>query len=265
MKPGWVVKGITAFGATLLTVPTLVLVAVSVGPGANIQFPPRGVTAHWYVQLATDGTLRVALGHSLYVGIESVILALVIGVPAIFGLHRHRIRFKPLLDVILALGFTVPLIVSGISFLVLFTQFGIINELWAVGLAVTVINFPFLLWAGAAAIAAHNPELEEAAETLGAEEIQRTLFVTLPSLAPGILTGTLLVFVFGITEFLVSLMLVNVHTLTLPVYVFSSIRQNVSPELAAVSVLYVVIAAGILAVTLRVGRLGDFLYREQHD
>jgi putative spermidine/putrescine transport system permease protein len=213
--------------------------------------------------MLTDSTTVRALYHSLYVGTESVVIGLIVGVPAILALSRHQMRFKFVLNTFLALGFVVPLIVSGIALLILFTEFGIVNDLAAVGLALTIINLPFLLWAGAAAVALHNPELEEAAETLGAEDIQRTLFVTLPSLAPGILTGALLMFVFGITEFLVSLLLVNVHTLTLPVHVFSGIRQNLSPELAAVSMLYVVIAAVSLVVVLKVGRFDRFLERER--
>ena len=262
MRPGFVIRIVTATGAVILTVPTFVIVVASFGAGKNIVFPPKAWTLARYVELATDPILREALFRSLYVGIECVIIGLLVGVPAIIALHRHRLRLRVFMNAFLALGFAAPLIVSGISFLIFFTILGIVNFLSSVGVAIAIINLPFMLWAGAASAAAHNPELEEAAETLGAEEIQRFLFVTLPSLAPGILTGALLVFVFGITEFLVSLLLVNVHTLTLPVHIFGSIRQNMSPVLAASGVLYIVISAVVLGLIVRVGKIEQFLRRD---
>ena len=262
MKPGFVIRITTAIGAVILTVPTLVIVIASFGAGKNIVFPPRDWTLARYVELASDPIMRQGFFNSLYVGVESVLIGLLVGVPAIIALHRHRLRLRAFLNAFLALGFAAPLIVSGIAFLVLFTSLGVVNFLSTVGVALAIINLPFMLWAGAASAAAHNPELEEAAETLGAEEIQRFLFVTLPSLAPGILTGAMLMFVFGITEFMVSLMLVNVHTLTLPVHIFGSIRQNMSPVLAASGVLYIVISAAVLGLIVRVGKIEQFLRRE---
>ena len=262
MKPGPVVRIITAIGAVLLTAPTLVIVVASFGAGKNIVFPPRELTLLRYVELSTDPIIRQAFFNSLYVGIESVLIGLAVGIPAIIALHRHRLRMRAFLNAFLALGFAAPLIVSGIAFLVLFTNLGTVNLLSSVGIALAIINLPFMLWAGAASAAGLNPELEEAAETLGAEEIQRFLFVTLPGLAPGVLTGALLMFVFGITEFMVSLMLVNVHTLTLPVHIFASIRQNVSPVLAAAGVFYIVISMIVLGLIVRIGKIEQFLRRE---
>jgi putative spermidine/putrescine transport system permease protein len=255
------VRIVTAACVVLLAVPTVIALVTSVTPGHNIVFPPSGFTLSWYRDLGSHGEIWRALLNSLYVGIESVILALLFGVPAMLGLHRYRVRGRILLNAFLALGFSTPLIVSGVAFLVLFTDLRVLVHLTSVGVAITIVNLPFMLWAVAASIASQNPELEEAAAKLGAEEVQRFLFITLPGLAPGILTGSLLMFVFGITEFLVSLMLVNTNDLTLPVYLFGSIRASVSPLLAAVAALYIVIATFVFAIVVRLGRLEQFLHR----
>jgi putative spermidine/putrescine transport system permease protein len=261
MSRGFVVRVVTGACVVLLTVPTLIALVTSLTPGHNIVFPPSGFTLSWYRALGSQSQVWRSLLNSLYVGLESVVLALIFAVPATLGLHRYRVRGKVVLNAFLALGFSTPLIVSGVAFLVLFTQLRVLAHLTSVGVAITIVNLPFMLWAVSASIAGHNPELEEAAATLGAEEVQRFLFVTLPSLAPGILTGSLLMFVFGITEFLVSLMLVNTNDLTLPVYLFGSIRESISPLLAAVAALYIVIAACVFAVVLKIGRLEQFLHR----
>ena len=129
MKPGFVIRITTALGAVILSVPTLVIVVTSFGAGKNIVFPPRDWTLARYVELASDPIMRQAFFNSLYVGVESVLIGLLVGIPAIIALHRHRLRLRAFLNAFLALGFAAPLIVSGIAFLVLFTSLGVVNFL----------------------------------------------------------------------------------------------------------------------------------------
>jgi putative spermidine/putrescine transport system permease protein len=259
---GRTVKTLTTAVVMFLLAPSLIILVSSVSPKKNIVFPPHGFTTHWYGTMFVTADLRASLLHSLYVGLESVVIGLTIGVPAALALYRYRMRGRAAFGAVLALGFASPLIASGVGFLLLFTELRILGHLSAVGLAITIVNFPFMLWALAAAISALDPDLEDAAATLGAEEVQQFLFVTLPGLGPGIVTGALLMFVFGITEFLVSLVLVNVNDQTLPVYLFGSIRENTSPLLAAVGALYIVVAGVIMLGVLRVGKLEAFLRAE---
>ncbi len=69
-----------------------------------------------------------------------------------------------------------------------------------------------------------DPRLKDAAVTLGAEEVQTFLFVRLPRVMPGILSGTIMIFVLGISEFLISLLLSTVNVQTLPIAIFASLR-----------------------------------------
>lgn len=261
MKLGVVPRALTVLSVVFLVVPTLIVIVASFTAGATIVFPPQGFSLAAYVDLITQPDVRKPVVDSLYVGAESVVIALVVGVPATLALHRYRVRARGLLNAFLALGFSTPLIVSAIGFLLLFIQLRVLNHLTSVGFAVAVVNLPFMLWSVAAAIGAHNPELEEAAATLGAEEVQQFVFVTLPSLGSGIILGSFLMFVFGITEFLVSFILVNVNNITLPVYMFGSLRQTLSPILAAVGSLYIVVAMFVCIVAVRFGRAEQFLFR----
>ena len=72
--------------------------------------------------------------------------------------------------------------------------------------------------------------------------MQAFLTVTLPAVMPGIITGSLLMFILAFNEFLVSLFLTDSRTVTLPVQIYNSIRGVITPDLAAVSVVYIVIA-----------------------
>ena len=96
---------------------------------------------------------------------------------------------------------------------------------------------------------------------MGADPVEQFLFVRLPLLAPGIVTGALVVFVLSITDFVVSQVLTTVDDQTLPVYIYSGLRGAISPALGAVSALFIVVVALAFAAVLRLGKVERFLFR----
>lgn len=256
-----VMWAITAATVLYLTLPTLIIIASSFSAGQQIAFPPTGFTLDWYADMLRSGTVWDTLRNSLYVGLVSVVVTVVVAVPAMLAVHRRRVRGGTYVTAYLSIGLATPFIVSAIAFLIVFTELGVLRHLTAVAIAIAIVNLPFMLWAVASSILDHGTDLEKAAATLGAEEVQQFIFVTVPAVAPGVITGGLMVFVLGITEFVVSAILVNLNNLTLPVFVYSGIRTTVSPFLAAVAVLFIAVAACVLSLVIRFGRIEQFLYR----
>jgi putative spermidine/putrescine transport system permease protein len=256
-----VMWGITAATVLYLTLPTLIIIASSFSAGEQIAFPPKGFTLDWYTDMLKSGTVWDTLRNSLYVGLVSVVVTVVVAVPAMLAVHRRRVRGGTYVTAYLSIGLATPFIVSAIAFLIVLTELGVLRHLTAVAIAIAIVNLPFMLWAVASSILDHGTDLENAAATLGAEEVQQFLFVTVPAVAPGVITGGLMVFVLGMTEFVVSAILVNLNNLTLPVFVYSGIRTTVSPFLAAVAVLFIAVAACVLSLVIRFGRIEQFLYR----
>jgi putative spermidine/putrescine transport system permease protein len=122
-----------------------------------------------------------------------------------------------------------------------------------------VINLPFMIWAVLASANALDPDLENAAANCGAPPLQTFLTVTLPAVTPGVITGALIMFVLAFNEFLVSLLLTDANIVTLPVSIYNSIRNIITPDLAAVSVVYIAMAAVAIAVLDRLVGLEVFL------
>jgi putative spermidine/putrescine transport system permease protein len=261
MRPKLFIRTVALCGVLFLTVPTILVISSSFSAAETITFPPRGATFHWYKDLVTDDAIYGPIVRSLIVGVECVLAGLLLGVPAALGVHRFSARGRSIMSGFLALGFTTPVIVSALALLLFLTKIHISTHLLAIGLCVAIVNLPFMIWTVSSALVAHNPELEEAAATLGAEEVQCFLFVTLPSIASGIISGVFLMFVFGITDFLMSFLLTDVSNATLPVYMFSSLRQTLSPVLAVVGALYIAIAAVMCVFAVRIGNIEKFLYR----
>lgn len=243
----------------VLSLPTLVVLGASFTNGEMIAFPPEGLSLRWYGKIALARDLRSAFARSLVVALICTAVALPVGTLAGIGLSRFRLRFGGAVQIYLLLPFTVPLIGSGIGLMLVFGQWGLLGSLWPVGVACAVVNLPFMIWAVTASAASLDPDLELAAASCGAGRVQTFLHVTLPAVMPGVITGSLLMFILAMNEFLVSLLLTDARTVTLPVQIYNSIRSIITPDLAAVSVIFIAVAGLAIALLDRLVGLEIFL------
>ncbi len=252
----WLVVGFTL---VTLSLPTLVIVGASFTAGKIIAFPPDGLSLRWYAAIANASDLRAAFLRSLYVAVVCTLVAIPIGTLAGVALAKYRLRYEKTIQLYLLLPFTIPLIGSGIGLMLIFGAAGVLGRLWPIGIACCVINLPFMIWAVAGSVNALDPDLENAAANCGAPPVQTFFAVTLPAVMPGVITGSLLMFILALNEFLVSLLLVDARIMTLPVQIYNSIRSIITPDLAAISVVFVVVAGLAVAALDRLVGLDVFL------
>lgn len=236
------------FVVITLSLPTVVVLGASLTSGSIIAFPPEGLSLRWYQKIALARDLRLAFGRSFIVAVICTAVSLPTGTLAGLALARFRLRFAGAVQVYLLLPFTIPLIGSGIGLMLVFGQWGILGSLWPVGVACAAINLPFITWSVSSSAVLLDPDLELAAQSCGAGRVQTFLHVTLPAVMPGVITGGLLMFILAMNEFLVSLLLTDARIVTLPVLIYNSIRSIITPDLAAVSVVFIAIA--LLAIWL---------------
>ena len=221
---------VTAGGVVLLVGPTLVVLIASVSVGRQIVFPPHGFTLDWYGQIVRDGPTWNALLHSFHVALVAVAVGLLFGVPAAFALPKIGIGKRFVVILALSLGLSTPIIVSAFSFFEIFAQLGVYEHLTAVGVAIGIVNLPFMVWPILSAMEDQDPELPAAAATLGADPVEEFIFVRLPLMTPGIVTGAIIVFVLSITDFVLSQVLTTSANQTLPVFIYSGLRTSISPD-----------------------------------
>jgi putative spermidine/putrescine transport system permease protein len=259
---GWLIRlaiALVAFDVLFLALPTAVIIAASFTAGDIVVFPPDGLSLRWYGVLVGKSEFLAAFGRSLQVALICTALAVPAGTLAALALARGSLRGRTALRLYLLLPFTIPLVVSGLGLMLVFGQLRMLGAIWPVGLATCAINLPFMIWAVAAAADHLDPDLENAAASLGAPPTHAFVTVTVPAVMPGIITGAMLMFVLAFNEFLVSLMLVDARIVTLPVLIYSSIRSVITPDLAAVSVVYVLVALAAIWVLDRLVGLDLFL------
>ena len=257
-KP-WVMWLIVGFSLITLSLPTLVIVGASFTAGKIIAFPPDGLSLKWYAAIAEASDLRSAFFRSLYVATVCTLVAIPLGTLAGVALAKYRLRTEKTIQLYLLLPFTIPLIGSGIGLMLVFGSAGVLGQLWPIGIAICAINLPFMIWAVSGSVNALDPDLENAAANCGAPPVQTFFAVTLPAVMPGVITGSLLMFILALNEFLVSLLLVDARIMTLPVQIYNSIRSIITPDLAAISVVFVVVAGLAVAALDRLVGLDIFL------
>lgn len=249
-----VLWSLVGFTLVTLSLPTIIIIGASFTAGEIIQFPPDGLSLRWYERLWRLDSFQDALYRTAYVSVICTALALPVGTLAGIATVRYRIRFRHAVQVYLLLPFTIPLVVSGLGMMILFGEIRILGQLWPVGVALCVINLPFMIWAVSGSANALDDELENAAANCGASPARVFFTVTLPAVMPGVITGSLLMFILAFNEFIVSIFLVDARTVTLPVQIYNSIRSVITPDLAAVSVIYILIAlAGVWVLDRLVG------------
>ncbi|EZI28646.1 ABC transporter permease [Pseudomonas extremaustralis] len=218
-------------------------------------------SVQWFGRAFGNPFIMEALGHSAFIALCSALIATLFGTLAVFGLQRAGARVRMLFDALTYCAIIVPGIVIGISTLIAFISlFDLINPLlasWMPG--VPRLNMGFFT-----VIAAHSlftmalvmvivrsrvdtldKALLEASADLYAPPMQTFWRVTLPQISPAIMAGFLLAFTFSFDDFIIAFFVAGPET-TLPIYIFSSIRRGVTPEINAVSTVIICVSLILL-------------------
>lgn len=226
-----------------------------------------GFSLQWYAKALDNPFVIDALQTSFTVALTSALCATVAGTLAAVALQGVKGRLRTLYDAALYMAVMVPGIVIGIATLIaLVTVFDLLNPVLT---SLLGAGAPQLGLGKGSLVAAHglftmalvvvivrarlqgmDASLMEAAADLGAPPFRSFLQITLPQIAPAVLAGFLLAFTFSFDDFIIAFFVAGSET-TLPIYVFSSIRRGVTPEINAIGTM-VLLASLVLLITAQV-------------
>jgi putative spermidine/putrescine transport system permease protein len=252
---------LVALGIALIGVPLLLTLYLSVFDEKLILFPPHAYTLAWYP--AIPATFGAPIWTSLRLGIAAVVGSLLLGVPAGIGLSRHRFRGRSLIGTMLLAPITVPGIALGLAVYIVLVNIDITagsaltGSLTGLVLAHVMIATPWVVRLCLASLATHDRTAEEAASSLGANQLKVIWRITLPAMRPGIVAGALFAFVISFENLELALFLTSPGVTTLPVAVLQYLEYHIDPMVAAVAVAQTVGIAVLLLVLDRFVRLGQ--------
>jgi putative spermidine/putrescine transport system permease protein len=220
-------------------IPLVVSVALSVDPRDYIsRFPPPGVSFRWYVAFFTNPYYLEGLKTSLVVAVVATAAATAAGVLAAVFLDRYRFRGRDLLQTAFLSPLIIPSVVMGFGMLVFASAAGLFEGLHRLILGHVIICIPYAIRATLASLVGIRPSLVEAAMSLGANERQAFLDIVFPLAKTGVAAGAIFAFVLSFDEVAVSLFLSDPFSYTLPVAILAEMRANLSPTIAAISVVF---------------------------
>ena len=247
-----------------LYVPIGIIVLFSFNAGRHAS-ELRGLSVQWYGKALSNPFVGDAFFTSLEIAFVVAVLSSLMGTAAALALQRLKGPIRTFLDGLIYVSVMIPGIVIGIATLVaLVTVFDYLNpllaSLWPEGFeplqlhmgyasviaAHTLFTMSLVIIMVRARIAGMDRSLIEASMDLYATPWRTFYQVTLPQIYPAILAGFLLSFTFSFDDFIISFFVAGANT-TLPVYIFSSIRRGITPEVNAIGTM---VLAGSLALLL---------------
>jgi putative spermidine/putrescine transport system permease protein len=243
-----------------LVLPTVAVIPISFSAADFIAFPPQGFSFRWYRVFVEQAVWRNATAVSVFVAVTSALLGTALGTLAALGLRRVGDRGARTLMWVILLPMIVPSIITAVAFYGAFARLGIGGTKIGLIIGHTILVLPFVVINVSAVMQRVDWRIVDAARSLGADPITAFFKVTLPAILPGVLAGGVFAFLTSFDEVVVSLFLSGVGSTTLPVQMWSGIRFEISPAVAAASCILLAISILVLcAVALLQRRSGGAL------
>ncbi len=246
-----VVFGVAA--VIFLVAPLFAILPLAFTSSVFLTYPVPSWSMRWFEELATADAWRRAIINSLIIGTGTMVLATVLGTMAALGLRNRALFLSGSIRTLFLLPMVVPAVVMGVGMQLLFVRLGIANSYFGVIVAHTVVSIPFVMVSVTGALAGIDRRVELAAESLGASPPTVFRRVTLPLAMPGVVSGAVLAFATSLDEVVLTLFVAGPNQRTLARQMFSTIRENISPAIAAAAFLFIAgtLILGLVAVLLK--------------
>ena len=230
-----------------LYLPIAVLIVYSFN-ASQLALIWSGFSLDWYAKVLENKSIQRAVWNSLIIASVATFFATSIATMAALALARGGyFRGSTISFGIITLPLVVPEIVTAVAVLIFFANLELNLGLGNVIIAHTTFCIPFAFLPIRARLQGMDTTLEQAANDLYASDWEAFRYITAPLLMPGIVSGAMLSFVISLDDFIITLMVATAGSTTLPVYIYSMIRQGITPEVNAISTVLLVVS--VLLVT----------------
>ncbi|ESY55020.1 MULTISPECIES: ABC transporter permease [unclassified Mesorhizobium] len=221
--PGGWLSAYAFLYVVFLYLPVIFLPIFSINTAPTPKFPLTGYTLKWYQDLPKTPALLDAAWNSLIVGISASVLATLLGILAARSITRYRYPGRRTINGLIMAPLVLPEIILAISMLLVMLQLGLTLSLFTVVLGHVLICIPYSMTVLTAGFEGFDRSLEEASADLGESAFGTFRRVTLPMVAPAIISSLLVCFTISLDEFVIAFFLTGTET-TLPIYIWGQLR-----------------------------------------
>ena len=238
-------------GFAFLYIPMLILVIYSFNESKLVTVW-AGFSTKWYGELLRNEQFLDAAWVTLRVAVMASTIATVLGTMAAYVLVRGgRFLGRTLFSGMIYAPLVMPEVITGLSLLLLFIGIGLDRGVLTIVLAHTTFSMCFVSVVVSSRLVTFDQSLEEAALDLGCSPLQAFRLVTLPIIAPAVISGWLLAFTLSLDDLVIASFTAGPSATTLPMKIWSSVRLGVSPEINALSsILIGLVTVGVISASL---------------
>ncbi|WP_368344603.1 ABC transporter permease [Pelagovum sp. HNIBRBA483] len=246
------------FNATSLTLgfaflyfPMVILVIYSFNESKLVTVW-AGFSTKWYGELLQNEAFLDAAWVTVRVAVVSSTIATVLGTMAAYTLVRAgRFPGRTLFSGMIYAPLVMPEVITGLSLLLLFIAIGLDRGVTTIVLAHTTFSMCYVSVVVSSRLMSFDRSLEEAALDLGCTPWDAFRSVTLPIIAPAVISGWLLAFTLSLDDLVIASFTSGPSSTTLPIKIFSAVRLGVSPEINALSTIMIgIVAVGVISASL---------------
>lgn len=247
-----ILRIVVAIILLIVVAPLLVPLAMSISDTPYIVFPPQGFTLKWYAAVLTNPEAQGSFAFSLELAGIVTAISLVLGIPCAVGLTRFKAPGQDAILGIILSPLIVPLIVTGVALLQLFSMLGSRATMLQMVIGHTVICLPYVIRSVSASFVLVNRNLEDAAAILGASPHVVAMRVIWPQVRPGILAGGVFSFIVSFDDYPISMWLADGNHFPVPLYLYTVIERSFDPSIAAIASLMILFALLLVLVIEKV-------------
>jgi len=238
-------------GFAFLYIPMLILVVYSFNDSKLVAVW-AGFSPKWYGELLRNEAFLDAAWVTIRVAVISSSIATVLGTMAAYILVRGgRFMGRTLFSGMIYAPLVMPEVITGLSLLLLFIGIGLDRGLFTIVLAHATFSMCYVSVVVSSRLVSFDRSLEEAALDLGCTAWQAFRLVTLPIIAPAVISGWLLAFTLSLDDLVIASFTAGPSSTTLPIKIFSAVRLGVSPEINALSTIMIgIVTIGVVTFSL---------------
>jgi putative spermidine/putrescine transport system permease protein len=231
-----------------LILPVLIIVPMSFSGARFLTFPPPSLSLRWYQEYVGNPAWMQATRVTLTVAGLTVLIATPVGVAAAYAIANSSLRIMRLVHLTLMLPLVVPIIIIAVGIFFVFARVGLIATMSGLVLANVMLGLPYVITSVVAGLQSFDATQEMVARSLGMNRFRSFLVVTLPQIKTSVLTGAIFAFISALDETVVGLFISGGQYQPLTKRMFTSLRDEIDPTIAAISTLMT--AASFILVLL---------------
>ncbi|MBN8915157.1 MAG: ABC transporter permease [Rhizobiales bacterium] len=225
-----------------LMVPVLIIVPMSFSGARFLAFPPPSWSLRWYEAYLESAAWMQATRVSLILAVSSAIIATVLGTAAAYALNLSTSRLVRSLQVVLLLPLVVPIVITAVGVFLVYANVGLLATMSGLILANVMLGLPFVIISVLTGLRKFDPAQEMVSRSLGMNRLRTFFIVTLPQIRPSVISGLLFAFISALDETVVAIFISGGEYQTLTKRMFTALRDEIDPTIAAISTLLTAIS-----------------------